>query len=867
MPQVERASDDDRFMSLVITALAQPPGEREAWLRRECGGDSPLFDQAREYIESEERMGGFLLEPFCTLELFEPALEPGELLEDRFRIIREVGEGGMAIVYEAIDETLKKRIAIKCAKAGFQTRLTPEVRHATEITHRNVCKIFDCHSAGTDRGEIDFITMEFLDGPTLTERLRAGPLPEREARDIALQLCAGLAAAHRNHVIHGDLKSNNIILAKAADGSPRAVITDFGLARGIHPHPESVPPGASASAVGGAPDYMAPELRNGEKPSVSSDIYALGVICYEMLSGSRLRAPVAPGQERSTRKPPHVHRKWDRILASCLDPSPSRRYESVEEIQKKLGPKGIPPWALASTAAVLVVGTGIGVWNFATAPKETVKLAFSPLEGGDASLASDAAEKLARIKGNAQTRFGLLPLGKSAGATHLLHGTIRPGSGKLLLHAQLTDSRSGVDAKKWDAEYAPAQSKYIPIALAGVVTETFHLSPPMANANVNAGAQEDYQKGMAAVRWDSKMDEAIQAFQHAVNADPDSPLTYAGLAEAEWFSAAAASDQVGLARAAEAERQAEIRNPDLAPVHRMLGLLIYNSGRYDQAIVEFRRALELEPGVSDGYRRLGMAYQANNQTDEALAAYRRSVELEPAYYRNHEALGDFWFKRGNYEEAAQTWVRAVDLAPSEPRPLYELGVAYLNAGRFVEAEAQLRKSLDLKQTRWTLARIGHSLMYQRREQEAIPYFVQALGLGPEDYESWTYLGIAYRRATFLARSKWANLKGLKFAEEDAARNLRKGSAHHYLAYLCARLGQRHRAQSEILEALRLTPSDSNTIWMAALTYEALGLHEKTIEVLEKAPHAVLADLSRWPDVADLDKNPRFLQLLGAQQNQ
>ena len=212
-------SDDDRLMSLVESAMAQPPGERDAWLRCECAGDTQLFEHARDYVESEERMGGFLLKPFCTLKVFDPVLEPGEVLEGRFRIVRQAGEGGMAMVYEAFDETLKKRIAVKCAKAGFDTRLTPEVSHATEISHDNVCKIFDFHSAGRDRGEIDFITMEFLDGRTLTERLAEGPLPEREARAIARQLCAGLAAAHRNQVIHGDLKSNNVILTKSADGT------------------------------------------------------------------------------------------------------------------------------------------------------------------------------------------------------------------------------------------------------------------------------------------------------------------------------------------------------------------------------------------------------------------------------------------------------------------------------------------------------------------------------------------------------------------------------------------------------------------------------------------------------------------------
>jgi serine/threonine protein kinase len=244
----------------------------------------------------------------------------------------------MAIVYEAMDEKLRKRIAIKCAKAGFHTRLTPEVRHATEISHDNVCKIFQIHTAKTDRGEIDFITMEFLDGQTLAARLRGGRLPEPEARAIARQLCAGLTAAHRNRVIHGDLKSSNIILTEAADGSPRAVITDFGLAHGSGSvfQPADAGLGGSDRPVGGTRDYMAPELWKGEKASVASDIYALGVICYEMLSGTRLREPGAPGQERRARKPPHVRSKWNGILVRCLDPNPSRRYRSVEEIEREL---------------------------------------------------------------------------------------------------------------------------------------------------------------------------------------------------------------------------------------------------------------------------------------------------------------------------------------------------------------------------------------------------------------------------------------------------------------------------------------------------------------------------------------------------
>jgi hypothetical protein len=218
--------DDDVLMSLVEQALAQREDQRRAYLERACAGNSELFEQAWNYVRWDERMQGFMIEPLFrpsnpdthqstgTLLMTtdersgaEQPFETGQRLDNRFRIVRELARGGMGIVYEAMDEKLDRRIAIKCARRGFRKRLPPEVRNAREISHPNVCKIFEFHTADTHQGPIDFITMEFLEGETLAERLRRGRLPEAEARAIALQLCAGLAEAHRNRVVHGDLKA------------------------------------------------------------------------------------------------------------------------------------------------------------------------------------------------------------------------------------------------------------------------------------------------------------------------------------------------------------------------------------------------------------------------------------------------------------------------------------------------------------------------------------------------------------------------------------------------------------------------------------------------------------------------------------
>jgi len=375
-----KAQDDDLVMNLVELALNQPEQERCAYLQRACAGETDLFNQAWEYVQWEARMQGFLLEPLYPPPLVEHPFELGELLDGRFRIVREVAQGGMGIVFEAMDEKLDRRIAIKCAKTGFRKRLPPEVRHAREISHPNVCKIFEIHTASTPQGEMDFISMEFLDGETLTERLFRGPLPRLQAQEIAVQLCAGLAEAHRNRVIHGDLKGNNVILSTGADGAMRAVITDFGLARSPEAAQRNVPSGAR----GGTPDYMAPELWRGEKASVGSDIYALGVILYELVSGRKPYPAGLASEERLMRKPPAVDPKWDRILARCLDPDPVRRFSDVDEIVQALAPSHTRRWFLAATAAgVLAVASGVVTYQRTVAPRETVRLAVLPFVTSD----------------------------------------------------------------------------------------------------------------------------------------------------------------------------------------------------------------------------------------------------------------------------------------------------------------------------------------------------------------------------------------------------------------------------------------------------------------------------------------------------
>lgn len=870
-------------MSLVEEALARPKEKREAYLRDKCGNDSELFRQAWNYIQWEERMGNFLLDPIYPLPENDRPFQPGQMLINRFRIVREVARGGMGIVWQAWDQKLDRMVAIKSAKAGLGDQLPPEVLHASEISHPNICKTFEIHTAYTPQGEIDFISMEFLEGETLSARLRRGPLPKEEALAIALQLCDGLSEAHRNGIIHGDLKSNNVILARGPDGSVRAVITDFGLAR----RPNASGQNPFTDVLAGTPAYMAPELWKGANPSVASDIYALGVVFWELISGRRpndlgVTSTTLSWNERPKWKPPAGYgKKWDRVLACCLQADPERRFKSAKEVAQALGPSLTRKRLLtAAAAAVLAIATGVITYQIVTAPPETARLALLPFSTSrDHStvaekLLRDTATHLAGIKGNSHLGFQFISedrvLRKHAdtpdkahaalGATHVLQGNLEQKPQTIILHAYLTDTRNGVNVKEWTAEYKPGELRYAPTALAGVVTNALHL-PLAETPTVNVAARKDYLAGLSAVRRNSGVDKALADFERAIAADHDSPLPYAELAEAQYYKYSWTGGKSWLDRTRESLRQAEIRSPDLAQAHYVTGILKENIGQPDQAIAEYLRVIELESHNGDAYRHLGLAYEQNHQADQALVALHKAVEVDPQYYKNHRDLAYFYYKRASYEEAVKHLQAAVALAPKEPLIHFSLGSNLMSLGRFDAAEHEFRTSLQLGETADALNELGLLLIYQKKGHQAIPIIQRALILRPEQHLWWTNLGIAYHQASFVTDSKRSYLRGLDLAETDITKNPRDNKVRSHLAYLAAQLGDKRRAEFEIAQALQQAPEDNDVRWMAAITYEVLGRRDDTLSVLATSPAAVLASVNRWPDLADLRKDPRFLQLL------
>jgi tetratricopeptide (TPR) repeat protein len=804
---------------------------------------------------------------------------PGQLLAGRFRVVRRIAHGGMGVVYEAYDEKLNRRIALKCARLGHDRHLLPEVRLATEISHPNICKIYEIHTTESPEGRLEFFTMELLEGPTLARRLEEGPVGPKEAGTIARDLCAGLAEAHRNQIIHGDLKSANVILTRNPDGTLRAVITDFGLARA-----------ASVSGVtGGSPGYMAPELYQGAPTSVVSDIYALGVILHELVSGFRPHERAAMAASTVTQRPstpavkldgrrrmadlsqapvPPLHSRWDKIIRTCLRADPRQRYQTADEVLKALGPSAVRRRLLiAAGALTLAAVAALATYRQSTAPAQSVRLEIPIVEGAPAlasqatQLRRDALLQIGHLKNSAQIAFSVRSAGWTSPATHRLSAGLMASGDKLALRAALLDLRSGAPVIEWSADYAPGQLRYAPVALAGVVSRALHLPALTTYATVSPAAAAAYRQGIALLPDDAKSDQALAALHQATRLDPDSALPFAALAEIQRRRFFLTKTQSWKDQAVASFEQAELRNADCAEVHRIAGLLEYDRNRPEQAIARMRRATEFQPPHPDAFRRLGGLYYQGGQLPEALQAYSEAQRLAPRDVRIYQDLANLYTAQSNFTEAATVLQQAVELAPN--RPLFRLLLAsnYQDQGRFTEAETELRRALRQENSAETLLKLGHVLLYQKREKEATEALSQAASLDNNHKFAWLYLGVACQRTGRLADARSAFQRGLAAAEEDVVQLPRSGYYHAVLAYFCAQTGQDKRAGVEAAQALQLAPRHNDTLWMTALTYERTGNRAAALQTLEGAPRPLLEDLKRWPEASALTSDERFATLL------
>lgn len=337
-------------------ALELPESERNGFVLRKCGADARLCQSVLQLLSHYGRLGDFLDEPAARPAETLLEFQPGEILGQRFRIVCSLGRGGIGEVYRAEDLKLQETVALKTLRPGVRNnhflagRFQEELRLARKIGHVNVCRVFDFFSQMRGGAEIWYFTMEYLDGCTLAQRLNAGALQPDAVLALAGQVAAGLDAAHSLGIVHRDLKPANIMLIPDR-GDERVVIMDFGLAKVLDSGPATGRETQTGQIVG-TPEYMAPEQLLGAKVTPATDVYALGLIVYEMIAGCRpfpTESIIRSAVRRAMEPPPSLRNAapaapahWDATLRAALDNVAERRPQSAPALVELLRsqPKG-----------------------------------------------------------------------------------------------------------------------------------------------------------------------------------------------------------------------------------------------------------------------------------------------------------------------------------------------------------------------------------------------------------------------------------------------------------------------------------------------------------------------------------------------
>lgn len=878
------AERNERVMTLAAEMLKTSIEEREKFLKSACQEDLDLYQEVSEVVAWEERMRGFLDRPlieFIDLEVLERVFEPGQTVSGRFEIRRCVGDGGMGVVYEAFDTKRNQRIALKVAKPGLGRLLSPELEGALKVRHTNICRVNEIHAAATEFGDLDFLTMEFLDGEPLSHRLAQGRPDKDEAFDIARQLCAGVIAAHQSGVLHRDLKPGNIILCREEDGSTRVVITDFGL---------STDSSVVEAITGGTPSYMAPELWQGSKASQASDVFSLGVILYEVVTGQK---PFPAGtKEYQDIYPPaapsklvrNLSHRWDRAILPCLRPEPEKRW-SAEQILEILERKPFyrkPALVVAIAACLLLTVLLIpsAVSFFEPSP---IRLALLPADGSSAltqrgnAILDEVTQQVKKIQAGKPT-VSVIPVSmvlskgvKSPqdaqnllGATHVLQLKLRPARDGVAVEGTLFDLQTMAHIQNYSAHFAETDLSDVSTGLTGLISGTLHIHRTAPQETIAPAALTAYKDGRAYLyREPHDFTDAINEFEKAARLDPHSPLPAAGLAEAytrkyqvhREDEDARKDAQFWLARA-------EALDADSPTVRMASGLLHLIQGNNPKALDDYRRVEEIDPSNVEALLGSGFAYESQGLLDKALKDYRQAISLSPNYYKPHEYLGALYYYHGQYAEAEEPYKKDIECAPDRVNAYGSLAGVYTAQFKYAQAENVYRALLQRKETALTLNNIGVMLAFQERQKEAIEYYRQAVSMEPSRAIYWLNLGDSQRRIKDTVSAKQSYQRGLQLVQAQVTANPGNAAARAYLAYFDAQLGSKAPARSEIAAALNSPAKDDQVVLCAVLTYESLGDRDRALAAAAMATPQTQEEMSHHPDLAGLQQDSRFKSLRG-----
>ncbi|MGA8028652.1 MAG: protein kinase [Bryobacteraceae bacterium] len=686
-----------RVKELLGRVIEATPEERSRLLSSDAN-DPTVIQEVRRLWDEYQRAGAFLDRP----DNDQTQLRAGELVAGRFKVIRLIGQGGMGEVYEVHDELLKVRLALKTIKLDLAShpdvleRFYQEVQTARKVTHPGVCRIFDfmhCRAPNSDR-EILLFTMELLQGEDLGARLeRNGVLPSDLAFTVSRDLCNALAAAHDVGVIHRDLKPANVILVNRG---PRVapVITDFGLAKEF------------AAAVGrsgltshraiGTPHYMAPEQWMGAPTTPATDVFALGSVMYECVTGKRPFSSESGALPRWIEDPTppsrmagDVDKNFEKVILRCLAIRPEDRFQNAHEVNAALAQS--PP-APKRPRALLARTHGLFTRKVVTSSIIFVVLLllvgaalYLRYTGSRAAVPAGSVVFLAGVE-NATHDPEL------DGVTEVLRGQIAQSG-----HFNLLDSgRIRVALERMRKPLAPEQ---LDSRTAREIAMREGASLVLFGTVYKLG--DDYRLQLLLERTGKDPASAAKHWTGEWDVRSKSALFDAIHEGSDWVRREVGETQQEIATS---DLPAELTTTDSweALSYFSEAEKLKRMGRVDEAVDVLREALEKDPRFALARMRLGDFLFSLKRTQEGYAEWEKAIaDLKSERLSDRESLrirGQYALESGDYARAEEVF-RVYQLHfPNDNTPwLYET-TALRMLGRVEEAIAEL-KSAEIKDPR------------------------------------------------------------------------------------------------------------------------------------------------------------------------
>ncbi|MFY9558866.1 MAG: tetratricopeptide repeat protein [Terriglobales bacterium] len=853
-----------------------------------------------------------------------PATTPtiGQVL-GHYRIVEQIGAGGMGVVFRARDEQLDRDVALKILpklallSEPARRQFRREALSLAKITDPHVAMAFDF---GQENG-IDYLVTEYVPGLTLEAKLAGRPLSESEVLQLGKQLASGLEAAHREGVIHRDLKPSNVKVTQEG----QLKILDFGLAYLLKTETEATvtAPLTDTYSDAGTLPYMAPEQLKGQKPDARADVWSAGAVLYEMSTGKRPFGDLVGTQliaaiiEQTPVPPrdvnPKISEGLDRMILRALQKDPKERYQSAGDLRIDLAnlatgtmpiyskPEPSPRWGrwpIVAAAAVVLIGAGIW-WKIhqgkPPAPEErmmavlpfesvtndpptnalglgltqtvTAKL-VQAVDGGHLQLVSTRELIAQGVRTSDQAR-------REFGTDLVLEGSLQQDGSRIRIAWSLVDPRThtqiAANTITGDADdiFALQDNLFdevlekLPLAIEAGRRQTLRRRPDTKPAAYDfylrgRGYLEDYQHP-------DNIESAIAQFEQAIGVDKNYAPAYAamGLAYTAGFRwKNRGKDWLDKAQT-ECDHALAI-TPQLAEGHTCLGNVYFSTGRYEEAVQQFQRSLELDHTSDETLRLLAEAYQKQGKVAAAEGAYRKAIALRPNYWGVYNAFGSFYFNQARYFDAEVMFQESIKRAPLNPRGYSNLGAIYLMLGQYPEAVDALQRSTAIRPSYESYGNLGTAYFYTHRYADSAESLQQALKIDPRDWLNWGNLGDALYQ---ISGRRQEAISAYRVAIELARPRLEVNPKDYFtLAFTAdyyAMVDQERQAREQMARALAIAPTDADVLFRAAILHNHFGDTEKALDFLNKSvaagyPRTVIRDT---PDFDHLRGDPRYQALL------